>query len=338
MYERVTNMSWKTFIEKQKTAATIFTHALRKNELSHAYILEGPKGTGKREMAKLLAQTLFCENRKGIEPCHECRNCRRIASGNHPDIVWVKKEEDATLIKKEQITYLTREFAYRSVESQIKLFIIEDADLMSTQAANSLLKFIEEPHQNTVALLLTEHIHQLLDTIISRCQVLTFSALSRKDLEDKLIEQGISKPLAALSSQLTNRYDEAISYCKDEWFANARLLVIQLEQKLFNSTQAGLSTMYELFAPHFKDQKQWDIALDLLLFWYRDMMSIHLDRLSEVVYCDKLDELKSQTLQKSLQHIADDMAYILKAKRQLLSHVNGLSVMEELIVKLQGEA
>ncbi|MTT32965.1 DNA polymerase III subunit delta' [Terrilactibacillus sp. BCM23-1] len=331
-------MSWKAFIEKQKTAATIFTHALRKNELSHAYILEGPKGTGKREMAQLLAQTLFCENRKGTEPCHECRNCRRVLSGNHPDIVWVKKEEDATLIKKEQITYLIKEFAYRSVESQMKLFIIEDADLMSSQAANSLLKFIEEPHQNTVALLLTEHIHQLLDTIISRCQVLTFSALSRKNLEEKLIEQGISKPLATLSSSLTNRYDEAISYCKDEWFANARLLVIQLVQKLLNSTQAGLSTMYEHVAPHFKDQKQWDIALDLLLFWYRDMMSIHLDRLGEVVYCDKLDELKSQTLQKSLQHIADDMAYILKAKRQLLLHVNGLSVMEELIVKLQGEA
>src|SRR5699024_10691726 len=123
---------------------------------------------GKKAMSFLFAKAYFCEHLEDIVPCGQWHHCRRIQSGNHPDVHYIYPEGQS--IKKEQIQQLIRELSFHGVESKKKVYIIEDADKMSTNAANSLLKFLEEPGEMTHALLLTEQVQQMLPTIISRCQ------------------------------------------------------------------------------------------------------------------------------------------------------------------------
>ncbi|OVE62162.1 DNA polymerase III subunit delta', partial [Chryseobacterium mucoviscidosis] len=122
---------------------------------------EGRKGTGKLDAATLLAKSFFCLE-DGAEPCESCRNCQRIESGNHPDVHVV--HPDGLSIKKGQIQALQEEFSKTGLESHKKLYIISHADQMTVNAANSLLKFLEEPSSDTIAVLLTEQPQKLLDT------------------------------------------------------------------------------------------------------------------------------------------------------------------------------
>ncbi|GGL63981.1 DNA polymerase III subunit delta' [Sporolactobacillus putidus] len=329
-------MSWKTLDNQQKTAARVLRHAVQRHELAHAYLLEGPEGTGKRQAALLLAQTLFCKEPRDGEPCGNCRNCRRIASGNHPDVIRVRPEEDAATIKKEQIAYLMKEFSYRSVESARKVFILENAEKMTVQAENSLLKFIEEPHPGTLALLITDHIHQLLDTIISRCQVLTFVPLSDQAVEERLFQEHQPRSLVKPAVALTHDYKAAAALCRDEWFAEARSQVIQLMQRLHLSSEAALPLIYEKFTPNFDNVQRMAIGLDLLLFWYRDILSLHLNRPEAVIFEDQTETLREQLFRFSQEQAVRAMSLILDARRQLDAHVNSLSVMEWLVIKLGG--
>ncbi|MCL1632448.1 DNA polymerase III subunit delta' [Sporolactobacillus sp. CPB3-1] len=329
-------MDWQKLTKQQQTAARVLRHAIDRHALAHAYLFEGPSGTGKREAAILVTQTVFCQSPENERPCMTCRNCRRIASGNHPDVVWIAPEEGAASIKKEQIAYLMKEFAYRGVESSRKVFIIDQAEKLTAQAENSLLKFIEEPHPGTLALLITEHIHQLLDTIVSRCQILSFAPLSDQELRERLKQDGLPNALLKASAALTHDYESAAQLCKMEWFAEARSLVIQLMKRLFKSFSSVLPFIYEKFSPNFDDNQKLTVGLDLMLFWYRDLLSLHLGRQSEVVYEDQMDILKEQLLLWSSEQTIQAMSLVMDARRQLDAHVNGVSVMERLAIKLGG--
>ncbi len=103
---------------------------------------------------------------------------------------------------------------------------------MTANAANTLLKFLEEPSSDTTAILLTEQSHQILNTILSRCQVVTFRPLPTESLSRRLQDEGITSSLSTLAAQLTNSFDEALALCNDEWFAQARTLVIKLCEAL----------------------------------------------------------------------------------------------------------
>lgn len=330
-------MDWQTLGREQKTVERVLDHAVRRNELAHAYLFEGPRGTGKRETALLLAQTLFCEAGEEKRPCGNCRNCRRITSGNHPDVICIRPEEGAAAIKKEQIAFLVKEFAYHGVESSRKIFILEEAEKLTVQAENSLLKFIEEPHPGTLAILTTDHIHQLLDTILSRCQVLTFVSLPDQALCSRLEAEGQSRPLAKLASELTHDYSEALRLCKEEWFADARSVVLQLLQRLNNSTtEPILPFVYDKFYPVFNAVDRLAIGLDLLLFWYRDLLSLQLNRCEGLVYDDQRRVLEEQLMSWTTEQVIRAMEFFLDARKQLDAHVNGLSVVERLVIQLGG--
>lgn len=329
-------MNWETLTGQQKIVSRVLRHALERQELAHAYLFEGSRGTGKRQTALLLAQTLLCEAPENGAPCQQCRNCRRIASGNHPDVIRIAPEEGAATIKKEQIAYLMKEFTFHGVESAKKIFIIEEAEKMTAQAENSLLKFIEEPHEGTLALLTTDHIHQLLDTIISRCQVLTFLPLTDRAVESALEEAGQPHQLARLAAELTHDESEAAALCADPWFAGARAQVLQLVLKLSNSAEPALPFIYEKFSPDFDSNQRMIIGLDLLLFWYKDLMSLQLDRTGAVIYDDQTDVLRNQLIRLSRDQILQSMELIMSARKQLDAHVNGLSVLEWLVIRLGG--
>lgn len=326
-------MSWQTLQKKQPAAVRVLTRAIEKDRLAHAYLLEGPRGTGKQTAAALLAKSFFCHHRQNAEPCQECVDCRRIDSGNHPDAIWV--HPDGQSIKKNQVEALIKEFAFKGVESNRKIFLIEKAETMTTQAANSLLKFIEEPHAETMAVLLTVKPHLLLKTILSRCQSITFTPLTKGGLEKELISLGITQTKARLATVMTNDRDEAVELCNDEWFAKARMIVLQLMESIQGRSSQTFMIVYEMITPHFDTAERMNIGLDLILYWYRDLLSVHLSSMNDIIYSDEKDKLQDQALHLPVREVLSAIEMVLYAKDQLSANVSQQNVLEQLVLKLQ---
>ncbi|WP_317889885.1 DNA polymerase III subunit delta' [Sutcliffiella deserti] len=324
--------SWSD-LQYQPTVSRIIKNSLERNRIAHAYLLDGMKGTGKKDVSLLFAKSLLCKERNGVDPCQICSNCKRIDSRNHPDVHIL--EPDGNSIKKQQIQYLQEEFKKTGLESKRKIYIIEHADKMTANAANSLLKFLEEPNQETFAFLLTENVNQMLNTIISRCQPLSFSALTSERLVDKLVAEGFSLPIARTTSYLTNSLEEAVELCRDDWFALARNLVIKLYEALFGRQQQALLFIQEKWMPHFQERKQLEIGLDLLLFLYKDMLYVQLDKQDELVFVDAREQIEKFALQTTQQRVTEHLSYILQSKSRLASNVNPHLLMEQLSLNLQ---
>ncbi|HEY9576078.1 MAG TPA: DNA polymerase III subunit delta' [Pseudobacillus sp.] len=326
---------WKDLNELQPIVLKMITNSLVRDRVAHAYLLDGDPGTGKKETAFYFAKSLLCEQAGGM-PCNECSNCRRIDSGNHPDVHMI--EPDGLSIKKQQIVFLQQEFSKTAVESKRKIYIINHADKMTASAANSLLKFLEEPAADTVALLLTEQAQRMLPTILSRCQLLSFKPLPPALLKNKLIEKEVSLPMAALVSRLTNNFDEAFRLGTEEWFAQSRKIVLKLYEVLLKNPLEAMVKLQEDFNEHFKDKQQVSVALDLLLLLFKDLLSIQTGEEQGLAYPDQLALLKNTALHSSIVNTTEQITAILEAKRKLDANMNPQLLMEQLVLKLQGGA
>lgn len=327
--------TWSEIAEIQALASKLITNSIRKGRISHAYLLQGERGTGKEAIARLLAKVLFCEHKKDVEPCNNCNTCRRIASRNHPDVHWIEPEGQS--IKIDQIEKLQKEFTYTGLESNQKVYIITGADTLTLNAANRILKFLEEPSQKTTAIMLTENSQSIIPTIRSRCQVIDLKPLPNKYFEQLLVENGVVEWNAKLISALTNNFTDALSLNKDEWFAQARKLMLQLVN-MYGSNQTDVFLfIHQHWLTHFKERKELDLGFDLLLLGFKDMLYYHIGKQeSMVVY--NMDDTDFQSVAsyfspEKLLHVLNNL---LQAKRKLKQNVHPTLVMEELTLQIQG--
>ena len=164
-------------------------NAVTEDKVSHAYILNGEKGSGKKMLAGLFAQTLQCE-KGGAEPCYECHSCKQAVSGNHPDIIWVTHEKPNSISVDDIRVQINGDIQVKPYNGKYKIYIVPDADMMTVQAQNALLKTIEEPPAYAVILLLTENAISLLPTICSRCV-----KLKLRNIKDQLVKRYLMEQL-----------------------------------------------------------------------------------------------------------------------------------------------
>lgn len=327
-------MSWTDLAKNQPKAVRILTNSLNNNRISHAYLFEGDAGVGKKEMAIYLAKQHFCKELNGIDPCGECSDCKRIDSGNHPDYHVVSIEEGSQSIKIEQIRNLQKEFGYKSVESAKKFYMIEDAEKMTVQAANSLLKFLEEPKGEMVAVLLTEQSHRILNTILSRCQMISFASLNKVTLRDRIKEEGINSSLAMVVSSLTNNYEKAIQLARDEWFLQACKIVVNITKEIHEKPQQAAVHIQLSWLPHFTERNQHQIGLDLLLEWYNDLLKTKIGKVENIVFTQQMIKQKEQADTMTTKQINEARASILEAKRRISSNGNPQIVLEQLVFQI----
>ena len=181
-----------------------FVRILEQNQLNHAYLFSGFFGSF--EMAQFLAKSLFCTDKVGVLPCEKCRNCKLIEQGEFPDVTLIKPVNQ--VIKTERIRELVGQFSQAGIENKQQVFIIEQADKMHPNAANSLLKVIEEPQSEVYIFFLTSDEEKILPTIRSRTQIFHF-----KKQEEKLIflleQMGLVKKKATLLAQFSQSRAEA---------------------------------------------------------------------------------------------------------------------------------
>ncbi|TES55505.1 DNA polymerase III subunit delta' [Halalkalibacterium halodurans] len=326
-------MTWENLAKNQPFVATMLKNSLAKGRLAHAYIFDGNRGTGKKRMALHLAKSFFCAQRAGVEPCQTCKECKRIEHGNHPDVHFI--EPDGQSIKKHQVEHLQKEFSYRGMESAKKVYIVNHADKMTTSAANSLLKFLEEPLADTVAILLTEQLQNMLPTIKSRSQVLSFAPLEVQAFAKLLEEGGISESVSNLLASLTTSFEEAMAFVADEWIAQARSLVLQLMEELQSRPNQVLLTVQDQWLPHFDDRPKQELGLELLLLWFRDLLYTQVGKEEAFTYVGEEEALSRQALALSQHKVRKGMTAIIEAKRHLSANVSPQLVMEKLMLRLQ---
>ena len=235
-------------IQGQTQALEILQQAVRHEHLSHGYLFTGPAGTGKKMTAMALAQYINCQ---------------------HPDIFLI--EPTGASIKIEQIRLLNAKVALRSYEGAYKVIVIDDAHLLTTEAANSLLKTLEEPADDTVFVLITAQPQQLPVTILSRCQQIAFKPLTRSILEALLQERhpemssrvGLA---AALAQGSASRAEELLA---DDDLNAARTELYQLLESLVKQPPGELLLWCEKWD---KDRKMVRYLLELTQLWFRDLL------------------------------------------------------------------
>ena len=181
-----------------------FVHILEQGQLNHAYLFSG--NFGSLEMALFLSKSLFCSEKNGIFPCEKCRNCKLIEQEEFPDVTMIKPQNQ--VIKTERIRELVSQFSQSGIENQRQVFIIEQAEKMHVNAANSLLKVIEEPQSEIYIFFLTNDEEQMLPTIRSRTQIFQFKK-QVSTLISQLEEAGLVKNKAKLLAQFSQSQAEA---------------------------------------------------------------------------------------------------------------------------------
>ena len=181
-----------------------FVRILEQNQLNHAYLFSGYFGS--LEMALFLAKSLFCTDKQGVLPCESCRSCKLIDQEEYPDVTIVRPINQ--IIKTERIRELVGQFSQSGIESQRQVFIIEQADKMHLNAANSLLKVIEEPQSEVYIFFLTNDEDKILPTIRSRTQIFQFKK-QEANLIFQLEKLGLVKKKARLLAQFSQSQIEA---------------------------------------------------------------------------------------------------------------------------------
>ncbi|MFM1655427.1 DNA polymerase III subunit delta' [Brevibacillus sp. B_LB10_24] len=324
-------MSWEKFTE-QPRVAEILSRSLRHDRLAHAYLFTGPRGVGKKQMAIHLTKSLLC-TRFEADACDECLNCRRINSGNHPDVYTISPEGES--IKIDQVRSLQKEMTMRSLESPHKVYILEHIDKMTLQAANSLLKFLEEPPAGVIALLLTENSHAILPTIVSRCQVIPFSPLSASELVRRLAAEGIPAGVASVASQITSHLDEAREISQSDGFAQLRSIVIQLTKEIKQRSSSALFTIHEQFLKNDRLKEELSLFLDLLILWLRDILYVQVGRHAQLINSDQRDVLEGQALQWTQGELLHGIGLTMDTRSRIGRNANPQLALERLVLQLQ---
>lgn len=317
-------MDFYRFKKTQEKVVNLLENSYKKNRLGHTYIFEGAKGTLKLEGAYYLANLLLCENENS--PCGECMNCKRIQSGEHPRIYHIKPLNEN--IKKEQIDELEHEFSRCSLEDGKRIFIIEDIDKATLSAGNSLLKFLEEMNDESYGVLTTENIANVLPTIKSRSQVVSFSKISKDDLILEYKSKGIDNEISIVLTFITNDCIEGEQLIKEGKILDIVDLAkkcnesIVLEKNPYLTFYENSKFLFEL------DKKYHQMFLDIMLLIANDRIYKLLGLDSWVVFRNIVNE--NDDYQKSFFQIQK----ILEFKTKLKYNVNLETMYMQMFIEM----
>ena len=308
--------------------------AVQQNKVSHAYILNGQRGSGKKMLAKLFAMTLQCESGKS-EPCGECRSCIQANSENQPDIITVKHEKPTSISVDDVRTQVNGDIMIKPYSSPYKVYIIPEADLMTVQAQHAILKTIEEPPEYAVIFLLTENADSLLATIRSRCVILKLRNIKDKLVKKYLMEQmqipDYQADLCAAFAQ--GNIGRAIMLAKSEHFNEIKEEAIQLLKYI---DEMELSEIVSAIKEINKYKLEVTDYLDIITIWYRDVLLYKATKdVGGLVFGDQLKFIKEKAAKSSYEGLETILESIEKAKARIKANVNFDLLMELLLLTIK---
>lgn len=298
---------------------------LNSGRVAHAYLFSGPEGVGKKKVATAFVEALFCASREG---CGACISCRKIASGNHPDIHTL--EPDGQFIKVDQVRALQKDLAFRPYEAPRKACIIDGADRFNQSSGNSLLKTLEEPPGNALIILLASTLDAVLPTIRSRCQQISFSGVPVDEISGYLESTGIDHDSARVAASLADgSIAKAVSLCSEELMAE-RADVIARACSLSGRNMNDLFSFGEMFD---KDREKTLKSLEILTSFWRDMLHLASGSCA-VVNSDLSALLERETCRRSTEALLRGLESLGKTRQAILRNANVRLAMDVLSMQL----
>ena len=321
-------------VKGQDRTLALLDRLLKERNIAHAYLLVGPPRVGKRTLALDLACALNCVNPE--PPCGGCRSCRRIIEEKHADVITLGLHSRME-IGIDDIRGLQHLAHLPPYEGSSKVFIIEDAEYMSTEAANSLLKILEEPPPQVVWLLLVVEEARLLPTIVSRCQRLELRPVPREQMESILVSScGVQPDRAKFLARLSDGcLGWALSAISDDSLLDRRSREIDRLRSLLT---AGLDQRFafarELATQFSQNRTAAMETIAAWLAWWRDLMLISSGCKSAVISVDYEQALEGEAKSLGLGAIKDFIARLYLAREEVSRNVNPRLAFEALVLDL----
>ncbi len=309
-------------------------NAIRMGKVSHAYIINAPKSSGKMMMAEAFATALQCE-KHGVEPCGQCHSCMQAQSHNQPDIIYVTHEKPNTISVDDIREQINQDIVIKPYASPYKIYIVDEAEKMKAPAQNALLKTIEEPPAYGVILLLTSNADAFLPTVLSRCIRLDLKPVPEDKLKTYLMHShGVvdyqADVCVAFSQGVVGK---AIALATSESFNEIKDAALQLVERI---PDIELSEMIAAVKQIGEFKLSINDYFDLLMIWYRDVLLYKATAdANSVIFKDRVHEIKRQANRFSYHAIECKLNALDKAKARLNANVNFDLVIELLLLTLK---
>lgn len=309
-------------------------NALSTKKISHAYIINGEKASGKEFIAKIFAMALQCEQ-GGTKPCNQCHSCKQALSDNQPDIIRVVHEKPNTISVDDIRGQINGQVVIKPYSSPYKIFIMNEAEKMTVQAQNALLKTLEEPPEYVVIILLTTNLNTLLPTILSRCVV-----LNMKPVADSLVRKYLMEEVKVTDYKAEvciafarGNIGKAKALASSEDFENVKSEALSLLKYVQDME------LYEIIAA-IKKINEYKLEVndyfDILAIWYRDVLLFKATNdVNHLVFREELQSIRRVAQRTSYEGIESVINALDKAKNRLNANVNFDLTMELLFLEMK---
>ncbi len=308
--------------------------AVRSDQVSHAYIFNGPDDSGKRMLAEAFAMLLQCESPRDGEPCMECISCRQAQSRNHPDILYLTHEKAGISVDdvRRQIVRDAQILPYRS---RYKVYIVDEAEKMNAQAQNALLKTLEEPPSYVVILLLTTNADAFLPTVLSRCVQLNLKAVDDARIRAHLAQScGVAGERADLCVAFAQgNVGRAMALASSERLGMLKERTFWLIPELRGMPTYRIVQELDFFTA---DKEDTALFLDLLLLLFRDVLLYKsTGREEDLIFCDQAERIGQLARRSSYAGLNRIFEAVEVGSRRIRMNVNTLLTLEMLLLDIK---
>lgn len=291
----------------------------RKGNASHAYIFEGAKGLFKHESARLFAAALTCLSQDNA-PCGVCASCNESIANSNPDIIYVEKPKDKTRITVDTIRKINEDAVIKPFNSPKKVYIINDGDLLTDEAQNAFLKTFEEPPEYAVFIIVTESSTKLLQTILSRAVLISFTPVANKTIEKMLLENYPQEReripfIVNFSEGIPGRAEEIIN---NPHFEEMREESIGMLKFLLSENKNDAFKIEEFID---KNKEDAEMIFDFWISYLRDILVLQCSAFDSAINIDKLSALKKYSEIHSEKKIASAVDALIEGKKMMDRYV-----------------
>ena len=309
-------------------------NAISMNKVSHAYIINGERSSGKEFIAKVFATALQCE-KDGVEPCGECHSCKQAGSDNHPDIIFVSHDKPNTIGVEDIRAQINNDIAIKPYSSPRKVYIMNEGEKMTVQAQNALLKTLEEPPEYAVILILTANVDSLLPTILSRCVV-----LNMKPVPDNKVKKYLMEDLAVPDYKANicvafarGNIGKAKMLATSEEFEKVKEEAVTLVKYINDMEISEIVKAIKKISEYKFDVTDY---LDILSVWYRDVLLFKATKdANSLIFKDEIQYIRKVADRSTYEGIETIVKALQQAKRRLDANVNFDLTMELLLLTIQ---
>ncbi len=309
-------------------------NSISMNKVSHAYILNGEKGSGKMMLAEAFAMALQCES-GGTEGCMKCRSCRQAMDHNQPDIIYVSHEKPNTISVDDIRSQLNNDIVIKPYSSRYKIYIVDEAEKMNPQAQNALLKTIEEPPAYGIILLLTTSADSFLPTIRSRCVALNLKAVKSEVIRSYLMSHYQIPDYQAdvCTAFAQGNVGKAIQLAASEDFNELKASAIQLMKRLEDIDLYEMAAAVKQIGEY---KLKTEDYFDLMMIWFRDILYMKATGdVNGLIFKDEVYDIKKQAARRSYQGIETILEALRKARIRIGANVNFDLVIELLLLTIK---